>query len=79
MASPSDLTHCIPETVTAAERMQLSTLFMQKTIYFMGISFVLGSFCTIFILLILDMVRKSRDEALHAETDLEEPIDYKDQ
>lgn len=33
----------------------------QQTIYLMGISFLLGSLFTIFVLLILDMVRAGRE------------------
>lgn len=39
----------------------------QQTIYLMGISFILGSLVTIFVLLILDMVRAAKLEIDAAE------------
>lgn len=33
--------------------------FSQQTVYLMGLCFIMGSLSTIFILLILDMVRRS--------------------
>ena len=41
--------------------------FTQETIYLMGICFILGSLTTIFILLILDMVRRAREEIAEAQ------------
>lgn len=45
----------------------------QQTIYLMGVSFMLGSLCTIFILLILDMVRRIRSDAATMSEDNQEP------
>ena len=47
----------------------------QETIYLMGISFILGSLFTIFVLLILDMMRASRSEQMAM---MAEPHEYDD-
>jgi hypothetical protein len=38
--------------------------FTQQTVTLMGITFVLGSLSTIFVLLILDMIRRSKEHQL---------------
>ena len=42
---------------------ELAALLTRQTVYLMGISFMLGSLFTIFILLILDMMRVAREHA----------------
>jgi hypothetical protein len=46
---------------------------VHSVIYLMGVSFVLGSFVTIFLLVLLDMTRKIKEErdAAKNETDTE--------
>lgn len=51
------------ENQTIIEKTQILSDISQQTIYLMGSSFVLGSMFTLFILLILDWVRrKDSDE-----------------
>ncbi len=38
-------------------KQELAVQLAQQTIYLMGISFILGSLCTVFLLLVLDMMR----------------------
>lgn len=46
--------------MAAAEHTQAMVDFTQNTIYLMGASFVLGSLFTLFLLLILDFVRRNK-------------------
>lgn len=46
----------------AAEHAQSIVEFTQNTIYLMGASFVLGSLFTLFLLLILDFVRRNKTD-----------------
>ena len=48
------------KTAVAAERSQAIFEFTQNTVYLMGASFVLGSLFTLFLLLILDFVRRNK-------------------
>ncbi len=41
------------------QKQEILNQLAQHTIYLMGVSFILGSLCTIFILLILEMVRSA--------------------
>lgn len=47
---------------TAAEKAQILSDISQQTIYLMGSSFVIGSMFTLFILLVLDWVRRDKNE-----------------
>ena len=51
-------------TSTAVEKAQLFADFTQQTVYLMGASFLLGSFTTLFMLLILDWIRQSKAERM---------------
>lgn len=42
-----------------AQRLEFLNQLTQHTITLMGISFIVGSLCTIFILLILEMLRRA--------------------
>jgi hypothetical protein len=44
------------------DKVQLISDFSQQTVYLMGSSFVLGSMFTLFILLVLDWVRRDKNE-----------------
>ncbi len=46
----------------AVQKMQILSDFSQQTVYLMGSSFVLGSMFTLFILLILDWIRRDKNE-----------------
>lgn len=47
---------------TNLDKIQLISDFSQQTVYLMGSSFVLGSMFTLFILLVLDWVRRDKNE-----------------
>lgn len=49
-------------TLLAAEKAQIFGDIAHQTIYLMGVSFVLGSLFTIFLLLILDFMRRVKIE-----------------
>lgn len=53
------------------DRLEFLSQMTQQTITLMGISFIVGSLCTIFILLVLEMLRRSREEVIPQETDEE--------
>jgi hypothetical protein len=44
------------------EKVQILSDISQQTIYLMGSSFVIGSMFTLFILLVLDWVRRDKNE-----------------
>lgn len=44
------------------EKVQIVSEFSQQTIYLMGSSFVLGSMVTLFLLLVLDWVRRDKND-----------------
>ncbi len=46
-----------------AETTQMMADFTQNTVYLMGASFILGSLFTLFLLLILDFVRRNKTAA----------------
>lgn len=46
----------------AQDKAQLLVEFSQQTVYLMASSFVLGSMFTLFILLVLDFVRRDRTQ-----------------
>lgn len=50
------------EQSDALEKVQILSDISQQTIYLMGTSFVLGSMMTLFVLLILDWVRRDKAE-----------------
>ena len=51
----------------SANKLEVLTVVTQQTITLMGISFIVGSLFTIFILLILDMLRQMNQKS--ADTD----------
>jgi ABC-type methionine transport system permease subunit len=50
------------ENAVSPEKAQALLEVTQNTIYLMGASFVLGSLFTLFLLLILDFVRRNKSE-----------------
>ncbi len=48
---------------TTPEQTQAVIDFSQNTVYLMGASFVLGSLFTLFLLLVLDFVRRNKADA----------------
>ncbi len=50
------------EKQTAIDKVQILSDISQQTVYLMGCSFVIGSMFTLFILLVLDWVRRGSDE-----------------
>ena len=48
------------KTLSHAEAVQNALEFTQTTIYLMGGSFILGSLFTIFLLLVLDFMRRNK-------------------
>ncbi len=46
----------------AMQKVQILSEFSQQTVYLMGSAFVLGSMFTLFILLILDWIRRDKNE-----------------
>ena len=64
-------------TGTTMSHAEFAALITQQTVYLMGISFMLGSLFTIFILLILDMMRAAREnsEALNLPPELDDSRD----
>ncbi|MBV8938820.1 MAG: hypothetical protein JO089_03140 [Alphaproteobacteria bacterium] len=52
--------------MTPQQNAELMAQLSQQAVFLMGISFILGSLCTIFILLIFEMVRRARAEMAEA-------------
>lgn len=50
------------ENTMSPDKAQAVLEFTQNTVYLMGASFVLGSLFTLFLLLILDFVRRNKTE-----------------
>lgn len=50
------------EKQAALDKVQMLSELSQQTIYLMGASFVLGSMFTLFVLLVLDWVRREHNE-----------------
>lgn len=50
------------ENHVSPEKLQSAADITQSTIYLMGASFVLGSLFTLFLLLVLDFVRRNKSE-----------------
>ncbi|MEZ5692202.1 MAG: hypothetical protein R3D71_11150 [Rickettsiales bacterium] len=55
------------EKSSAIEKAQFLSDFSHQTIYLIGSSFVLGSMFTLFVLIVLDWVRRDRESDVDSE------------